>query len=317
MKSKVSTRSGTGVSVPERIKAWRLFAARLQKVLRRLKEDQALLLCEKGTNHFVQFLGQGAEGLRAEAVSNAFLPGRERFSESQLQALLALGWEAPTGTPEEATPARQPEGSPNFMRQFPKPIDAKEVGALAIATLVDVMRIPHPGFLTYEGRDVDRGGSLVWSELGLKVAEPRANFAEVADRLLQTLREELGFDTLEFDEDGDIPIRYGSVLLFVRVSGDTPSVRIYAPVLRDIRKTPELLERLNELNSRVIRPALFHDSDCVVAVADLPATPFEGQHVVRALREFCVLTDGIDELLQAEFGGCATFVESMPSTKIH
>lgn len=296
---------------------WRELGKKLESVLSRLKEDECLVLCEKGSNHFVQFMNQGAEGLRAEAVSNGFLSGRERWSEAQHDAFLSLGWEPPTGSPEEATPVKQPEGSANYLREFKAPVDACAVASLAVATLASVMAIPHPGFLAYQSFDVDRGGSLAWSELGLKVAEPAQSAAETADRLLRTLRQETGIESLDFDDDGDVPLRYGSVLVFARVSGDTSSVRLHARILGEVPSSVALLERLNELNARVVRPAFIRASDSIYAVADIPASPFEGQHVVQALREFCEITDGLDELLQSEFGGHTTFADEMPSTKLH
>jgi hypothetical protein len=107
------------------------------------------------------------------------------------------------------------------------------------------------------------------------------------------------------------------VLVFARVSGDTPSVRLHARVLGEVRSSAALLARLNDLNARVVRPAFFHASGSVYAVADIPASPFEGRHVVQALRELCDLADGVDELLQSEFGGHTTFADEMPSTKLH
>lgn len=304
-------------SSPERLKAWASFGERLRKVLRKLKEDHALIVREKGTNRFVQFLGQGAGGMRVEAVSNAYLSPRDKLSAAQIRMLATLGWSAPTGTPRQATPEKQPAGSPNFMRQFPKPVDAKEAAALAVATLADVMRIPHPGFLCYEGLNVDTGGSLTWNDLELKLAEPEGTLADAAQQLLQTLRAETGNEALDFDDDGDVALRFGSAAVFVRVVGDLPSVRIHAPLLRDVPSSPGLLERLNELSARVVRPALFHASNCVLAVADIPATPFEARHVIRALREFCSLADGIDELLQGQFGGQTAFADTMVSNKVH
>lgn len=299
------------------MRLWRDLGDKLESVLSRLKEDECLVLCVKGTNHFVQFMNQGAAGLRAEAVSNGFLSDRERWSDAQHAAFLALGWEPPTGSPEEATPIKQPEGSANYLREFEVPVDAAAAAFLAVVTLADVMAIPHPGFLSYQSFDVDQGGSLAWSELGLKVAEPAQNAARTAEQLLRTLREETGLETLDFDEDGDIPLCYGSVLVFARVSGDMPSVRLHARILGEVRSSPALLDRLNELNARVVRPAFFHASDNVYAITDIPATPFEGRHVARALREFCELADGVDELLQSEFGGHTTFADGMPSTKLH
>lgn len=75
---------------PERIAAWRAFEHNLQHVLTLLKEDCALVIAEKGTNHFVQFVGQGREGMRVETVSNAYLSCREKLSDRQVEALLAL-----------------------------------------------------------------------------------------------------------------------------------------------------------------------------------------------------------------------------------
>ena len=300
-----------------RVQVWRAFGERLAGVLAQLQEDDCLVLSEKSTDHFVQFMNQGALGLRAEAVSNGYLSGRDRWTDAQHEAFIALGWEPPTGTPDEATPDKQPDGSPNYVRQFPAPVDAASAAALATATLADAMSIPHPGFLTYSSFDVDQGGTLAWSELELKVTEPRQGAADAAASLLRTLREETGIATLDFDDDGDIALRYGSVLVFARVSGDTPSVRLHTRILGGVRAGKALLERLNELNARVTRPAFFHASGSVFAAADIPASPFEGRHVVQALREFCTLTDGIDELLQGEFGGETTFGDEMPSTQVH
>lgn len=301
----------------ERNKTWASFGDRLHKVLRRLEEDHALVVREKGTNRYVQFLGQGAGGLRVEAVSNAYLPPRDKLTAAQIRMLAGLGWRSPTGTPIQATPDKQPEGSPNFMRQFPRPVDAKEAAALAVATLADIMRIPHPGFLCYESMNVDTGGSLTWNDLEIKRAEPEGTLADTARQLLLTLRAETGNETLDFDENGDVALRFGSAAVCVRVVGDLPAVRIHAPLLRDVRNSPKLLERLNELTARIVRPALFHASNCVFAVADIPATPFEARHVVRALREICSLADGIDELLQGEFGGQTAFADTMLSSKVH
>lgn len=309
--------SKSGTSSPDRVKMWASFGERLQKVLRKLKEDHALVVREKGTNRFVQFMGQGTHGLRAEAVSNAYLSGRDKLSAEQIESLKNLGWSAPTGTPEEATPENQPDGSPNFMRQYSKPVDAKDAAALAVATLADVMRVPHPGFLCYEGLDVDTGGSLTWNELELKRMESGDSLADAAQQLLQTLRTETGNDALDFDEDGDLALRFGSAAIFVRVGGDTPSVRIHAPLLVGVRKSLKLLERLNELNARVVRPTLFHTATSVIAVTDIPAAPFEARNVIRALRDFCTLADGIDELLQGEFGGQTAVAGAAVSTRIH
>ena len=107
------------------------------------------------------------------------------------------------------------------------------------------------------------------------------------------------------------------MLVVASVSSDTPSVRLHARILGGVRSSAALLERLNDLNARVVRPAFFHASESIFAVADIPASPFDGRHVVQALREFCELADGVDELLQSAFGGHTTFADEMPSTKLN
>ena len=52
---------------------WPAFAKKLTTVLRTLKDDEFLILSEKGTNHFVQFSEQGEDGMRVETTSNAYL----------------------------------------------------------------------------------------------------------------------------------------------------------------------------------------------------------------------------------------------------
>lgn len=200
---------------------------------------------------------------------------------------------------------------------WPPGVDTPAAAALAVATFADVMRVPHPGFLCYSGMNVDNGGSLTWVQLGLKLAEPTATLADTAEQLLATLRETTGIDDLAFDEEGDVSIRSGSVLVFVRVTGDSPSLRIHAPLLFDVPRTPQLLERLNDLNARIVQPTLTHVGDrVVIAATEFPAAPFEAQHLVRALREFCILTNGIDDLLMAEFGGRTAFYDRVPSTRL-
>jgi hypothetical protein len=55
----------------------------------------------------------------------------------------------------------------------------------------------------------------------------------------------------------------------------------------------------------------------IFAVSDLPATPFVPEHLVGAAQAFFQIADGIDTLLQAEFGGRTAFAESMPSVLKH
>lgn len=302
---------------PRRVSsAWGPFAGRLTCVLEQLREDQFLIISTKRSNRYVQFSAQGAFGLRAETVCNQYLPASDQINKAQIATLQAFGWQLPTGSPNQATPERDPDGSPNFYVDYPAPVPFADLADLATRTLVEVLRVPHPGFLQYSSFDLD-DNTLVWPDLGLKRATRDEGIAEIANSLLATIKEKTGIADLEFDADGDIAIRYGSVLAWICLTGRPPHVRILTALLRDVEESLGLLSRLNELNGSIGHPLFYASSDCVVAVTYVPAAPYVASHVAQALRDFCQLTDGIDELLQSEFGGRTAFEEVMPSALKH
>lgn len=230
--------------------------------------------------------------------------------------LHAFGWQSPTGSPEHSTPERDPDGSPNFFIDCPAPVQFGDLADLATRTLIEVLQVPHPGFLEYKAFDAD-GNSLIWSELGVMRERREEKIGDIARSLLATVRQEVGVADLEFDADGDIGVRYGSVAVWLRLTGRPPHVRIQAPLLREVEETPKLLSRLNALNTSIGHPLFCASNDGVFAVSYVPAMPFVADHVVQALKEFCELTDGIDELLELEFGGRTMFEKAMPSMLKH
>lgn len=134
---------------------WADFAERLAFVVERLEEDHFLAIVVKGSNRFVQFAGQGAHGLRVEATGNAFLGDHEKLSVPQIIQMLDLGWESPTGSPDQATPMEDPAGSPNFFVDFAAGVPCELVAELAVRTLREVFGAASPIFLEYSAMDSD------------------------------------------------------------------------------------------------------------------------------------------------------------------
>jgi len=306
--------TGQAISV-----AWPPFTQQLAGVLGALEEDQFLVITVKRTNRFVQFAAQGAFGMRAETTSNDYLAPAERLGKRQVAALGAAGWQGQTGGPEESTPEKDPDGSPNFFVEFDNPVAVADVAQLAVHTLAEILRVPHPGFLEYEAFDIE-GNPILLPSLGLKRAAPRPqapDAASLAQRLRTTMRESIGVADLEYDDDGDIGVRHGSIAAFVRLVGHPWYVRIHSRILTDIEETPELLARLNGINAHVRHLHFVAQNAGVYALADLPAEPFVGEHVASVFLYFCQIADGIDSLLQGEFGGQTTFAETVPSLLKH
>jgi hypothetical protein len=299
--------------------AWPMFARKLSAALRKLEEDQFLILSLKQSNQYIQFAAQGSFGMRAETTSNSYLPESRQLTEQQIASLMECGWHPPSGVPADATPERSPDGSPNFFIDFPAPRTFRAVAKTAVTTLVEILRVPHPGFLEYELFDAD-GNAFALPELGLKRATrklPDEEATKLPQRLLATMTELTGIADLEFDENGDIAIQYGTVPVFVRLEGDPPYTHIFSPLLTDVEETAQLLARLNEINSGTSWLHLYLQSGFIVAVADVLAEPFVTEYVARAFQEFCPMAEGIGTLLQSEFRGDASFSEPMPSVLKH
>ncbi len=297
---------------------WPVFAERLAGVLSEMCEDQFLVISEKHSSRFVQFAAQGSFGVRAEISSNAYLSQSDRLTDSQTAQLVEAGWRAPTGTPHQSTPERDPDGSPNFFIDFPAPIEAARIAGQAVVALSKIVRIPHPGFLEYKAYDTD-DNALVFSQLGIKRFEKaeQTDLGKIARRLLSALKEITDIENLYYDEDGDIGLRFGSIATFICVSGNPPAIRFYSPLVQDVRETHKLHVRLNELNSGIGCMHLFVRDKTIYAMSEIAAWPLQYAVLENAVSRFCTVADGIDELLEAEFGGKATRFSHIRSTMIH
>jgi hypothetical protein len=127
------------------------------------------------------------------------------------------------------------------------------------------------------------------------------------ETVLAELRKASGNPELAPDEDGDIRVRFGSALAFVRVLDDPPLVRVYSPVLASLDGDDRILERINAINSQLHLARLIFAHGTIFAVVDLPADPLVPSHVVRACSVLGQLADDLDDMLQAEFGGRTAF----------
>ena len=281
-------------------KAWIPFAQNLTQVLSRLEEDQMLILSAKQGNRFVQFSCQGTWGMRAEVTSNHFLRKGDRLNRREIAWLRSHGWNAPTDTPKQATPDRDPDGSPNYYIDFSASRLASEIANVAIETLIHGLAFSHPGALSYESFDTT-GRVLEFREIGLKPT-PRQK-GSVMEQVLSVFRQVTKLDDLTLDDDGDVSVRYGSVLVCATQLDNR--VRLFSVLVADIEETPTLLRKLNQINDGDHRTRVFWRDDVVYAILDLPGDPFVPAHLVAAMHEFSEVADGLAIVLGAEFSGKA------------
>jgi hypothetical protein len=189
-----------------------------------------------------------------------------------------------------------------------------------VRTLDEIFEVSYPDMLEYDAFD-DKGNQISFPGLCRRRAERPGSATEsdspFAPELLAAIREITGFGDLEFDNDGDICLPRGNQVVFVRRLGVTPFVRIWLPLVRGVDETSDLLGQLNSLNASagLVRFSV-HDG-VIFAEADVAAGPIVAKHVDLALRRFCGATDGVDVMLQREFGGRTAFIEHQPGALLH
>ena len=115
----------------------------------------------------------------------------------------------------------------------------------------------------------------------------------------------LGLETVKIDSDGDIPVRHGSAVSFVRVVDGPmgPYLRVFAPVLRSVQKSEALLNRLNELNASSPYVRFFWSNDQIFCSSDTHAEDLQRSEINNALGAVGWHSDNLDDALKNDFGG--------------
>jgi len=298
-----------------RREAWDEYTEVVARILDALEVGQFLILSSADRPGFVQFAAHGMQGLRAEAVSNAFLPPDHQLGEDALGAALRLDWQPPTGEPG-TVPEQDPEGSSNYFREWPAPVPYHDVARLAVDTLTEVFAVAHPGRVRYEAF-TSEGTAILLPALGQRATrdaledeqQPVSTAAEVAEQVLAILREASGNPDLQPDDDGEMAIRFGSSAVFFQVFGDPPIVRAYSPALTQVPLEPKVAIALNELNSSTAFTKWLAVDDMIVAAIDLFGDPLVERHIVHACEVLGSTADDVDDQLQQQFGGKTFFGE--------
>ena len=270
-----------------------------------------------GATPYLQFFSYGDDLVRGEVSSNHILDERHHLSGAQERALLELGWAAP---PSDVGNLGDNE-SANFWIDAPA-IDLAELAGTSVATIRDVFGIPHPSFLIAAGPNGELGGAA--ESLGLPrpspeepqtaaADEPIAIEARDRDHLIELVDAALVSvvgGVPAHDDDGDIPIRSGSAIVFVRVAVDGPFIELFSPVLVEVEGSPLALERISQLNRWVRFVSFGWDSGTVHASMHLYCHPFVPEHLRHAVGVLTSVADRLDDELRLGLGGRQFFGET-------
>ena len=299
--------------------AWAEFQSRLSEVITLIDDTADLTIgTESGGNGptpFVKLSSPQPGMIRCEAASNAVLGDDFQLSAELLSAMERLGWQPPTVGEEQASATQSDEPTANLWIELPQ-VESDRISELAVAALRDVYGVQHPVFLAPDQLaealqpmqapvELDSSNELVVGGTGLQSTMPR-NQQHLNDLVDAELAEIYGHLPIR-DADGDVAIRVGSTMLFLRTSADGQEIVLFAPVVHDIAGRSRATEVLNDLNveARWVKFQLIRDR--VFVTLSVLSRPFVPAHLRQAARILSDVADGIDNELAAKLNGRTTF----------
>jgi len=293
--------------------AWTEFSERLSEVISVMDDSADLTIgTESGSSDpapFVRFSCPMRDRVRCEAASNAVLGEDFQLATNQLAAMERLGWLPPSTDP--------PHPTSNFWVEAPQE-QSDRMAALAVGALRDVYGVQHPIFLAPDQlAEVLHPVTGPVETAALELAPVHQNDLEShlardrshLDQLVEAeLAEMFGHPPLR-DSEGDVAIRVGSTMLFLRTAADGQEVLVFAAVVHDVAGRSRATEVLNDLNveARWVKFQLVRDR--VFVSLSVPAKPFVPAHLRQAVRILSDVADGIDNELAIKLNGRTTFSE--------
>jgi type III secretion system-like peptide-binding chaperone len=262
------------------------------------------------TMYEVLVTAEAEQTLTAYAVSNMMLPPEYRLSRTVVGELVELGW-TPPGV----------DGDNRFSLRLPA-ASAGRVAAIVARTFRDAYGSPHPAFLRYR---IEPAGPEPLEVPALGAARPLAADGEAAlpgpadlsalslpDKVTTVIAAMLRTtpEKLPVDKDGDIGIRSGSAMVFVRVRDNPPLVDVFSPVLTEVDATEQLYVKLSELTHRMPIGRLYCTGETVWASVPVLGRDFQPSHLMLAVQVMTGLADELDDRLHGEFGGKRFWVDS-------
>ncbi|MDR0416582.1 MAG: YbjN domain-containing protein [Propionibacteriaceae bacterium] len=293
--------------------AWQGFQGRLAEVLSMMDATEPLTLSSPdgsgAVDTHIRFVAPSRDRLLALVPGDVAPYPERRPTEQEAAALAALGWRPPS-------PTADPETAGAYWAAGAQ-ARSEELAGLAVRTLRGVFGVRHPVFLDTDVLAEILQGESAAAGAGELVAAPRGdahdltavlpkNAAHLGDLVAAVLRAAPDITPVR-DADGDLAIRVGSAMVFVRVPADACEVLVFAPLVHDVDGRSRAMEVLNDINShaRWVRFALLRDR--VFVSMSILARPFVPAHLRQAIAEVCKVADGVDDLLAQSLHGRTTF----------
>jgi hypothetical protein len=287
--------------------AWAEFQSRLAEIISMIDDTGDLTIGTESVTEdaapFVSFSSPARDLVRTEAASNAVLGEDFQLTPRQLSSMEQLGWQSPTAEGTRPTANFWVEDSSEH---------SDRLAELAVTALRDVYGVQHPVFLAPdqlaevlqpEPPPISGDPEFVLDDVVATVPGSQEHLNDLVD---EELTEMFGHRPIR-DSEGDIAIRVGSTMLFLRTAPDGREIVVFAAVVHDVSGRSRAMEVLNDLNvdARWVKFQLIRDR--VFVTLSVQARPFVPAHLRQAVRIMSDVADGIDDELAAKLHGRTTF----------
>jgi Putative bacterial sensory transduction regulator len=129
--------------------------------------------------------------------------------------------------------------------------------------------------------------------------------------LEKLLREGFAIPDLAPDDEGDYPFRFRSAGYYVRlINEQSPTVQLFSVAVHDIKRSPKLMGKLNEVNAALSFVRVYWLDGKVVVSTELVAETLDAEELGNACNIVGRAADGIGRTLVAEFGGHVLFEDA-------
>lgn len=282
--------------------AWDEFARRLDEVLSVMDSSADLTISVASTvpgpRPGIRFSVQHDNIVSAYVTRSA----EGANADSEAAELAALGWYPPS------------DEVPQFHTEVEQGNSAV-LATLVRDTLADVFSVLHPVFLEPDQLAEILQVQTQWTPITprplAKAEQPLkpGSQAELDQFVDVELRRVFKHPLLRNDQ-GDIAIRVGSTMVFLRTTPDAQELLLFSAIVHEVSNRTRACEVLNELNveARYGRFALHRDR--VFIQLSVQTQPFVPAHLQQALGVITHIADGIDDELAARLGGRTTFQNS-------
>jgi len=296
--------------------AWADFQGRLSEIISLIDSSGDLTISSGLVNDvsrpsaavgspLLRFSCGSGDVVRCVAAGNASLGADFQLTAAQQRAMEQLGWHR----------SDSPNGSGDFWAER-RQDESDQLSELAVSALRDVYGVQHPIFLAPDqlAEVLHPSPTPIEETPTLNGGRPTLNqpdrrrLNDLVDTELTTM---FGHPPIR-DAEGDVAIRVGSTMLFLRTAADGQEIMLFAAVVHDVSGRSRAAEVLNDLNveARWVKFKLVRDR--VFVTYSLLAQPFVPAHLHQAVRIVSEVADGIDDELASKLNGRTTFSERDP-----